>query len=64
MKSQKFDLKLSGTPLEFGDTQSLETYRFPNGKGFPDSYKDFVLTYGYGVALGEFLILHTYGRLR
>lgn len=56
MKSQIFDLKLSGTPLDFGDTQSLETYRFPNGKGFPDSYKDFVLTYGYGVALGEFLI--------
>ncbi|WP_437921541.1 SMI1/KNR4 family protein [Sphingobacterium sp. LRF_L2] len=50
------DLTQIGIATEFGDLNTLENFRFPNGLGFPTSYKNFVLKYGYGVALGEFHI--------
>lgn len=56
MKNKEFDLKIIGTPTEFGDITELESFRFPNGKGLPESYKKFVLQYGYGLALEEFHI--------
>jgi hypothetical protein len=49
-------LRIIGTPTEFGETAELEDFKFQNGKGFPESYKRFVLQYGYGLALGEFHI--------
>ncbi len=56
MGNKEFGLKIIGTPTEFGDTAELESFRFPNGKAFPESYKEFVLRYGYGLALEEFHI--------
>ncbi|WP_344825259.1 SMI1/KNR4 family protein [Chryseobacterium ginsenosidimutans] len=56
MENKEFNLKIIGTPTEFGDIEELENYKFPNGKGFPDSYKKFVLKYGYGLTLEEFHI--------
>ena len=56
MINKKNSLELTGVPTEFGDIEELENYRFPNGKGFPESYKEFVLKYGYGLTLEEFHI--------
>jgi hypothetical protein len=50
------NLKLTGNQLEHGNIDFLESYRFPNGKGFPLSHKEFVRTYGYGLSLNLFLI--------
>lgn len=41
---------------DYGNLDELEHFRFSNGSAFPESYKDFVRNYGYGVTLGEFLI--------
>ena len=54
--SKRFNLKVIGEVTEYGDLAFLETHRLKNGKPFPDSYKAFVREYGYGRALGEWLI--------
>ncbi|MGE8427981.1 MAG: SMI1/KNR4 family protein [Sphingobacterium sp.] len=54
MEKKEFNLKIFGYPSEFGKVNELEDFRFPNGKKFPRSYKNFVLQYGYGLALEEF----------
>lgn len=56
MENKEFNLEIIGTPTEFGNITELESFRFSNGKGFPESYKRFVKQYGYGVALEEFHI--------
>jgi len=56
MVNKYFGLALTGIPTEFGDLTALDDFTFPNGRSFPTSYKEFVLTYGYGLALGEFHI--------
>ncbi len=56
MNNKGFSLQVDGVPTEFGDLEALENFKFSNGIGFPHSYKEFVLTYGYGLALGEFHI--------
>lgn len=56
MEDKNFGLEVSGTASEFGDRAKLDSFRFANGKKFPDSYKKFVQQYGYGLALGQFNI--------
>ncbi|QYS90053.1 SMI1/KNR4 family protein [Flavobacterium columnare] len=57
MLENKFTLSVTNDlPKELGDAKKLESFRFINGKGFPSSYKDFVLNYGYGLTLEEFHI--------
>jgi len=56
MENKEFNLEIIGTPTEFGNITELESFRFSNGKGFPESYKRFVKQYGYGLALEEFHI--------
>ena len=51
-----FNLKIVGQPTEFGDRTFLETYRFSNGESFPESYKTFVRSLGYGLLMGQFHI--------
>lgn len=56
MNNKGFSLQVDCVPTEFGDLEALENFKFSNGIGSPHSYKEFVLTYGYGLALGEFHI--------
>lgn len=49
-------LKAATESFEHGNLNFLEEYKFPNGKPFPKSYKQFVETYGYGLSLGLFII--------
>lgn len=51
-----FNLRIIGTPSEFGNTSFLESFRFKTGIPFPNSYKEFTLKYGYGIALEQFHI--------
>ncbi len=52
-----YSLEIIGDqPLEFGDLNYLDNFRFDNGKGYPFSYKQFVRKYGYGLTAGLFLI--------
>ncbi|MHC6203861.1 SMI1/KNR4 family protein [Breznakiellaceae bacterium SP9] len=53
---EKYNLKVIGNSIEFGDIDFLDNYKFYNNTFFPDSYKDFVKKYGYGITLGEFFI--------
>ncbi|SDK63236.1 hypothetical protein SAMN04487898_11030 [Pedobacter sp. ok626] len=62
MVDKEFNLQITGTPTEFGDVGELENYRFSNGKGFPRSYKEFALVYGYGLTLEEFHIYLPMGK--
>jgi hypothetical protein len=52
----KFNLEIIGTPTEFGNINHLNNYKFYNNRRFPESYKNFVTEYGYGVSLGQFHI--------
>ena len=60
----KFNLKvINNLSREYGDLETLEKFKFPNGHAFPKSYKDFVIQYGYGLTLEEFHIyipMHNY----
>lgn len=56
MANNTIQLQITGTATEFGDSVELDSFRFSNGKGFPESYKKFVRQYGYGLALGQFHI--------
>lgn len=40
----------------FGDPNELANFRFANGKGFPASYQRFARHYGWGRALGNYLV--------
>ncbi|MDR2285615.1 MAG: SMI1/KNR4 family protein [Sphingobacterium sp.] len=51
---ETFRLKIVGQPTEFGDLAFLDSYRFPSGQSFPDSYKAFARSLGYGLLLGQF----------
>lgn len=42
--------------LEKGDLKVLEEFRFSNGYPFPNSYKEYVQNYGYGVTVAELII--------
>lgn len=52
----KFNLEIIGTPTEFGNIDYLNNYKFYNNRPFPNSYRNFVMEYGYGLALGQFHI--------
>jgi hypothetical protein len=52
----KYNLKIIGEPIEFGNVSFLEEYRFNNNRQFPSSYIEFVKKYGYGKTLGEYMI--------
>ncbi|SEM10990.1 SMI1-KNR4 cell-wall [Aquimarina amphilecti] len=52
----KFDLKKNNENVENGDLKSLYSYKFKNGKKFPDSYIKFVEEFGYGLSSNLFII--------
>ena len=53
----QFNLKvINNLTKEHGDLKALKEFRFSNGCAFPNSYQDFVIQYGYGLALEEFHI--------
>lgn len=50
-------LTVNGPPtLEHIDFAALDTYRFPDGGGFPDSYRTFVRSAGWARSFGLWLI--------
>lgn len=52
----KFNLQSTSAPMEHGNLEVLEKFQFSNGRGFPNSYKQFVKQYGYGVTMDQFHI--------
>lgn len=57
MPNRNFNLTIANElPKEHGNLDELEKFRFANDYTFPDSYKEFVKKFGYGVTLGEFII--------
>jgi hypothetical protein len=53
---EKYNLKIIGEPVEFGNICFLENYVFYDNTFFPKSYKEFVKKFGYGKTLGQFFI--------
>ena len=50
-------LTVSGSPtLEHLDEEALDSYRFPDGEGFPPSYREFIRHAGWGRLFGLWLI--------
>ncbi|WP_230661383.1 SMI1/KNR4 family protein [Psychrobacter sp. I-STPA10] len=57
MQKKTFDLVIvNDLPKIHGDLKQLESFRFANNRGFPQSYKNFVQEYGYGLTLEEYII--------
>lgn len=57
MIDKDFDLcVVNDLPREYGDLDVLETFKFKNNYGFPESYKNFVKEFGYGLVLEEFIV--------
>jgi hypothetical protein len=52
----KYNLNIIGEPIEFGNIIFLDNYKLYNNTHFPNSYKEFIKKYGYGITLGQFYI--------
>jgi hypothetical protein len=53
---QKYNMEKIGTPIEFGNIDFLYNHKFNNDTTFPESYKEFIKEYGYGLTLNYFHI--------